>query len=1129
VKERDIFDAALAIEDPAQRAAYVEQACQGNPALQEHIAALLEVDQQVGSFLGAPVASSIDTIEEPVCERPGAVIGPYQLLEPIGEGGFGVVFLAEQQEPIRRQVALKVLKPAQDTRQVVARFEAERQALALMDHPNIAHILDGGATASGRPYLVMELVRGIPLTDFCDQKHLSVRRRLELFVSVCGAVQHAHQKGIIHRDLKPSNVLVTLRDDKPVVKVIDFGIAKAIGQSLTDKTVQTGLVQLIGTPLYMSPEQAGLCGLDIDTRSDIYSLGVLLYELLIGTTPFDQERLRTVGFEEIRRIIREEEPARPSTRISTLGQAATTVSANRQSDPKQLSRLLRGELDWIVMKSLEKDRNRRYETANSLARDLQRYLADEPVQACPPSAGYRLRKFVRRHKAALTITACLLLVFTLLVGGLGWVFGDRASRRQGAAKAVSKALDEVRQLQAQGRWREAHATIRGAEGLLDSAGGSDELWQRCRQARADVDMLKSLEHARLQKPVGGDGFDRQASELLYAAAFQDYGLPVLCLDPREEAERIAASAIAPDLVAALLDWSDLTQNGTDEDRFLTVARLAERDPRRQEILAAAARRDRSILEKLAREVDVARHPPAFLLLLANGLPRQGGPARLALLRRVRQVYPGDFWVNNTLAQAFDEQEPPEREEALRYRTAAATLRPECPGARYNLGNALARQGKVDEAISEYQEALRLKPDYPMAHNNLGAALADKGQPDQAIASFKEAVRLKPDLVEALCNLGAALADKGQPDQAIASFKEAVRLKPDDAEAHVGLGVALAEQGRLDQAIEECREALRKNPGSATAYLNLGTFQAKQGQPDQAIASYKKAVQLKPELAEAHYNLGTALEKQGKLDEAIAPYKEAVRLKPNDAEAHVGLGNALLLGKGKVDEAIDEYQEALRLKPDFAQAHSNLGTALEKQGKLDKAIEEYQKAVTAWEQMVAKSPKAPNHNALGAELNDLALILRDRGQPVEARQLLERAVRHQKAALEITPQDPKYQQHLRNHYWSLAETLVRLKEHGAAAKAAAELPAVFSDSWQEYYLAAGFLARCVPLAEKDAQLPEPHRQALAQSYADRAMDLLRQAIRKGFKNAKKMKEDPDLDPLRPRADFQKLLAELEEKK
>jgi serine/threonine protein kinase len=415
VNERDIFIAAVQIADPGQRAAYVDQACAGSAELRRRACALLDAFAQAGSFLEQPAHSPIATVDQPTSERPGTIIGPYKLLEQIGEGGFAVVFMAEQQQPVRRKVALKVLKPGMDTRQVVARFEAERQALAIMDHPNIARVFDGGATPLGRPYFVMELVKGVPITEFCDQNRFRPRQRLELFVAVCQAVQHAHQKGVIHRDLKPSNVLVTVHDTTPVVKVIDFGVAKAIGQELTDKTVFTGFAQMIGTPLYMSPEQAGQSGLDTDTRSDIYALGVLLYELLTGTTPFDKERLKTAGYEELRRIIREEEPARPSTRISTLGQAANTVSAQRQSDPRKLRRLLRGELDWVVMKCLEKDRNRRYETALDLATDLRRHLDHEPVLACPPTLRYRLGKYLRKHRGP---AAAGVAVLVALLGGL---------------------------------------------------------------------------------------------------------------------------------------------------------------------------------------------------------------------------------------------------------------------------------------------------------------------------------------------------------------------------------------------------------------------------------------------------------------------------------------------------------------------------------------------------------------------------------------------------------------------------------------------------------------------------------------------------------------------------------------
>jgi WD40 repeat protein/serine/threonine protein kinase len=425
---KDIFLAALDAPKGA-RAALLDDACSGNVALRRQVEALLQVHDEPDSLLDPPridiglgdmsspeVAPFVPTITEPpIGTVPGTVIGAYKLLQQIGEGGMGTVFMAEQAAPVRRKVALKIIKPGMDTREVIARFEAERQALALMDHPHIARVFDAGATAAGRPYFVMELVRGVPITDYCDQNNLPVHERLELFVAVCHAVQHAHQKGIIHRDIKPSNVLVTLHDGRAVPKVIDFGVAKAIGQQLTDKTLFTKFAQMVGTPLYMSPEQAELTGQDVDTRGDIYSLGVLLYELLTGTTPFERGRLKQAALEEIRRMIREEDPPSPSARLSsTAGEAQTAVAAHRRVDPRGLSRLVRGDLDWIVMKALEKDRNRRYETANGLAADIGRYLSDDPVEACPPSAGYRLRKFSRRNRVTLTTTV---VVAAALVAG----------------------------------------------------------------------------------------------------------------------------------------------------------------------------------------------------------------------------------------------------------------------------------------------------------------------------------------------------------------------------------------------------------------------------------------------------------------------------------------------------------------------------------------------------------------------------------------------------------------------------------------------------------------------------------------------------------------------------------------
>jgi serine/threonine protein kinase/tetratricopeptide (TPR) repeat protein len=411
--EESIFAEALEITSAAERAAFLDRACGQDKTLRAEVEELLHAQERSGDLLDLPENVPLTT-HAPAGEIRGITIGPYKLLEPIGEGGMGTVWMAEQTEPIQRRVAVKVIKAGMDSRQVLARFEAERQALALMEHPNIAKVLDAGKTPSGRPYFVMELVKGRPITSYCDEKRIGVRERLQLFGDVCRAVQHAHQKGIIHRDLKPSNVLVAPYDGKPVVKVIDFGVAKATGQRLTEKTLFTGFGGLVGTPEYMSPEQSEVNNEDIDTRSDIYSLGVLLYELLTGSTPLTRKRLKEAALEEVLRVIREEEPPRPSTRLSASGDSLPAISSQRQTEPAKLTKLVRGELDWIVMKALEKDRIRRYETANGLAMDVQRYLTNEPVHACPPSALYRLRKLARRNKGLLTAAA---VVFLSLVAG----------------------------------------------------------------------------------------------------------------------------------------------------------------------------------------------------------------------------------------------------------------------------------------------------------------------------------------------------------------------------------------------------------------------------------------------------------------------------------------------------------------------------------------------------------------------------------------------------------------------------------------------------------------------------------------------------------------------------------------
>jgi len=475
----EIFHQALSLPEEGQRAQFLDQACGDDASLRAEVENLLKWHGQANSFLeGPPVGIQATIAGVSLSEGPGTVVGRYKLLEKIGEGGMAVVYMAEQEEPVKRRVALKVIKPGMDSREVITRFEAERQALAMMDHPHIAKVFDAGTTEPGRPYFVMELVRGVSITEYCDRNKLRTRERLELFLQVCQGVQHAHQKGIIHRDLKPSNVLVTLHEGRHIAVVIDFGIAKATNQQLTEKTLFTRYAQMIGTPEYMSPEQAEMSRLDIDTRTDIYSLGVLLYELLTGTTPIEGSTLRQAGYAEIQRIIRDTQPPKPSTRLSTLGDTLHETAQCRQTSPDDLRKSVRGDLDWIVMKSMDKDRSRRYETAHELAEDIERHLHDEPVKAGPPNAVDRCRKFVRRNRALVTgiVAVAAALVAGLIVSSALYVRAEHlrtqaeeAAKKEAAARAEAQAVADFLTKDLLGQVTAEHGQNSQVRDILDRA------------------------------------------------------------------------------------------------------------------------------------------------------------------------------------------------------------------------------------------------------------------------------------------------------------------------------------------------------------------------------------------------------------------------------------------------------------------------------------------------------------------------------------------------------------------------------------------------------------------------------------------------------------------------------------
>jgi hypothetical protein len=777
MNELDLFAAAIAIADPKERGALLDRECAGQPQLHQRLDELPAAHFRSNSLLDAPATERTadhtpsgepTTSAGPAAEAIGTVIaGRYKLLEEIGEGGMGTVWVAEQTQPVRRKVALKLIKAGMDSRQVLARFEAERQALAVMDHPNIAKVLDGGLTEAGRPFFVMEYVRGVPITEYCDTVRASVPERLNLFVQVCQAAQHAHQKGIIHRDLKPSNILVAPYDDKPVPKIIDFGLAKAMHQSLTEHTLHTVHGTVLGTPLYMSPEQAQLNNLDIDTRSDIYSLGVLLYELLTGTTPLERQRFKQAAWDEIRRLIREEEPPRPSMRLSSA-ETLPSLAAERQTEPARLTKLVRGDLDWIVMKALEKDRSRRYETANGFAMDIQRHLSGEPVQAAPPSTMYSMQKFARKHRAGLATAAVIALLLIAGVAVSSWQ-AYRATLAEGRALAAAAAERKAKNAEAKER-RQAETSAAAEKAARQRAETAEA------DARRDLAKFEAINEFLTKDLL------TQAEPANNAVEDKVTLLEVLDRAAEKVGERFKDQ---PELEEELRYTIARTYHG------LGAWEKAERHLRAQR--ESASRRLGPESAKALKATGGLGHILDHAGRTADALSMLESAAE-GLERTLGRDHPDTLETLNNLAMAYLTAEKVPEAIPLFEQVRDALVKklgadhPDALAVLNNLAGAYLASGKLPEAVTLFQhvrdaQVKKLGADHPSTLttlSNLAVAYQDAGKFPEAIALYEQVKCAKvkkvgadhPTTLTTLSNLAGAYRDAGKLPEAIALFEQA---------------------------------------------------------------------------------------------------------------------------------------------------------------------------------------------------------------------------------------------------------------------------------------------------------------------------------------------------------------------
>ncbi len=849
---------------------FLSKACENDDNLRRQVELLLNAHKQAESFLERGAIVGELTVDQPFAEKPGTRIGVYKILQQIGEGGMGLVYMAEQTEPVRRRVALKVIKPGMDSKQIIARFEAERQALSMMDHVNIARVLDAGATENGRPYFVMELVNGVTITKYCDEKHLTPRQRLELFVPVCHAIQHAHQKGIIHRDIKPSNVMITLYDGKPVPKVIDFGVAKATEQKLTDRTLFTQYGTVVGTLEYMSPEQAEISAMGVDTRCDIYSLGVLLYELLTGSTPLSPEKIKVAVFADILRLIKDVEPPKPSTRLSESGEALASISANRQMEPAQLTKLVRGELDWIVMKSLEKDRNRRYETANGLAADVQRYLNDEAVEACPPSSRYRLHKFLRRNKgpvvASLGLAALLVLGIIGTSVGMAWAFNAEH-------EATLSAKSEFEQRQR-------------AELAYEA-----EVKQRRRARKAVDEMYTQVAQKWLANQPRMEKIQRDFLEksLQYYQEFAEEKSN----DPVEQLETAKAYRRMGSMYETLGE-NDKSKESHDKSIAITEKLSAE---------FPAAREYR---EELADNFYLL----GYLQMYSNQL----GPAK-DYFERALVIY-------EKLIVDF------EPDQSLRYGLAESrhSIGNILSGMLGGESHSEEARKLYSQSVDLYREMILDEPENAENQSKLGGVLNDwgitlqKGRKfaealpllEEAISRQKEALRLdprKPNYRQFLCNHLVVMADiadgLGDHELAVTTSREALNVQAKLADDF--REVRHYQHANAEYAYYLGKRLLKDDPQEAEVILRQAALII-----EKLSDSFDTSIRRRELLVACHLELGHLLFNALRYEEATANYRAALKWKPTHAFSQFVLGRSLLKQQ-KYEEADPLLQDCLTFR------------------------------------------------------------------------------------------------------------------------------------------------------------------------------------------------------------------------